>query len=213
VSSCVQWRGDGVASCDDGRVEAGIEERPREQRRPTLTLFCGLPGAGKSTLARRLEDHGAGVRLCTDDWQAALGVGHADTDFHERLQVHLYRHGLTLLRAGTDVILEDGLWMKAERTEKFADARACGAEIRLHVFEVAYETLWSRLQARAATVDPGAYPMTEHELRWAWDLFEPPTAEELATVDTFEIHGGGQIPGGGQGTGTDCGNENTSDGS
>ena len=112
-------------------------------------------------------------------------------DFHERLQRHLYRHGLTLLRAGVDVILEDGLWMAAERTEKFADARACGARIELHVFDVAYEELWSRLQGRGSAADPTAYPMTEQELRWAWDLFEPPSAAELGTVDSYAVHGGG----------------------
>ncbi len=168
-----------------------VSDDRAQQRRPTLTLFCGLPGAGKSTLARRLEAQGRGVRLCTDDWQAALGVSHADADFHERLQPHLYRHGLTLLRAGVDVILEDGLWLRSERTEKFADARACGARIELHVFEVAYEELWSRLRRRGSGADPTAYPMTEHELRWAWDLFEPPSAEELATIDAYAVHTGG----------------------
>ena len=169
------------------------DERPA-RRRPTLTLFCGLPGAGKSTLARRLEAHGHGVRLCTDDWQAALGVSHADTDFHERLQPQLYRHGLTLLRAGVDVILEDGLWQRSERTEKFADARACGARLHLHVFDVAYEVLRSRLRGRRSAGDPSAYPMTEQELRRAWDLFEPPSADELATVDSYTVHGGGLTP-------------------
>ena len=76
---------------------------------PTLTLFCGLPGSGKTTLARRLEAEDAGVRICTDDWQAELGVPHQDVGFHDRLQPVLYRHALALLEHGTDVILEDGL--------------------------------------------------------------------------------------------------------
>ena len=167
------------------------DHQPPPRRVPTLTLFCGLPGAGKSTLARRLEADGRGVRLCTDDWQAALEVSHADGEFHERLQVHLYRHGLTMLRAGVDVILEDGLWLRAERAEKFADARACGARIQLHVFDVPYETLWSRLRERGSAADPTAYPMTEQELRWAWDLFEPPSDDELAIVDAYDVHRGG----------------------
>lgn len=160
---------------------------------PTLTLFCGLPGAGKSTLARRLELQGRGVRLATDDWRARLGVSHADADFHERLQRLIYGHGLALLRHGVDVILEDGLWMTDERTEKFADARACGARIELHVFEVPYETLWARLRRRGQE-EPAAYPMTEEELRWAWSLFQPPSADERAAVDACTVHTGGRDP-------------------
>ena len=157
---------------------------------PTLTLFCGLPGAGKTTLARRLEAGGTGVRICTDDWQAELGQPHADGEFQGRLQVVLYRHALDLLRRGTDVILEDGLWLRDERTKKFCDARTCGARIDLHVFDVSLDTLWSRLQGRNESAAPGAYPMTFDKLRWAWSLFQPPTAEELASVDHYVIHSG-----------------------
>lgn len=157
----------------------------------TLTLFCGLPGSGKTTLAKRLERDGRGIRLCTDDWQAEIGVGYADVDFHERLQPVLYRHALELLRHGTDVILEDGLWRRVERTQKFADARAAGARIELHVFDVPVETLWSRLQGRNDDALVGAFPMTRQELDFAWSVFEPPTPDELSAVDDYCVHSGG----------------------
>ena len=83
------------------------------------------------------------------------------------------------------------MWLRAERTQKFADARACGALIQLHVFDVSYETLWSRLQERGSVADPTAYPMTEQDLRRAWNLFEPPSPDELATVDAYDVHHGG----------------------
>jgi predicted kinase len=81
---------------------------PAERTIPTLTLFCGLPGSGKTTLAKRLEADGAGIRICTDDWQAELGVPHGDV--HGRLQRVLYRHALTrtiriVIRTG-----EQGAW-------------------------------------------------------------------------------------------------------
>jgi predicted kinase len=172
-------------------VDSPLTGADRVATSPTLTLFCGLPGAGKTTLARRLEALGRGVRLCTDDWQAAMGVPHTDTDFHERLQPVLYRHALDLLRHGTDVILEDGLWQQTERAEKFGDARACGARIELHVFDVPTATLWTRLQARNDDGGAGAYPITRSELEWAASVFQPPTSDELARVDRFEIHHGG----------------------
>lgn len=161
------------------------------KRLATLTLFSGLPGAGKTTLARRLEHEGGGVRLATDEWQERLGIPHSESDFHERLQVALYQHALVLLRRGVDVILEDGLWMKAERAQKFADARSCGALIDLHVFEVDYDTLWGRLQRRNSEGPAGAAPITSEQLRAAWDLFEPVSADELRQVDSSRTHTGG----------------------
>ena len=164
---------------------------PSTRSGPTLTLFCGLPGSGKSTLARRLEAEGRGVRLSTDEWQATLGIGHTETDFHGRLQLVLYRHALALLRQGVDVILEDGLWMREERTEKFADARSCSARIELHVFDVDYDTLWERLRGRNDQAASTDYPMTEDELRWAWSIFQPLSARELKEVDSYALHTGG----------------------
>jgi predicted kinase len=155
---------------------------------PTVTLFCGLPGAGKTTLARKLAGEGKGVRICTDEWQHDLGVSPTDADFHERLQGLLYRHALELLRCGCDVILEDGLWRAEERAEKVEDARQCGARIELHVFELPIETLWARLRERNAAGAEGAVPITREDLQAAWSVFEPPSVAELALVDAWWRH-------------------------
>jgi predicted kinase len=178
-------------SCDHGNVSKSRSDDARVAALPKVTLFCGLPGSGKTTLAKRLEAEGVGIRLCTDDWQGELGVDHTNADFHDRLQPLLYRHALTLLRHGVSVILEDGLWMAQERAEKFRDARACGSRIDLHVFDVPYDTLWNRLQDRNQEATPGAYPITEDELRRAWNLFQLPSPEELARVDSYQFHTGG----------------------
>ena len=91
----------------------------------TLTLFCGLPGSCKTTLAKKLKELSNGIRICTDDWQSDLGAeaGAVEDDFHERLQSRLHKLSLELLDDHQDVKLEDGLWMARERAERFADTR------------------------------------------------------------------------------------------
>lgn len=41
---------------------------------PRLIIVCGLPGAGKTTHAKRLVTELGGIRFSPDDWMNALGI-------------------------------------------------------------------------------------------------------------------------------------------
>ena len=41
---------------------------------PTLIVICGLPGAGKTTLAKQIEHDLPALRLTPDDWMTALSI-------------------------------------------------------------------------------------------------------------------------------------------
>jgi len=45
----------------------------------TLFLICGLPGSGKTTLAKQLELAHSALRLCPDEWIATLMGDVTDT--------------------------------------------------------------------------------------------------------------------------------------
>ena len=70
-----------------------------------VLLVCGMPGAGKTTLARRLAEERGGVRLTPDEWLGAVGVDAHDAPARRRLERLLWDHGLDLaVRGLTEVV-------------------------------------------------------------------------------------------------------------
>ncbi len=53
---------------------------------PRLVLISGLPGAGKSALARRFEAEIPAIRLSGDEWMVALGFDIQDEQARDRIE-------------------------------------------------------------------------------------------------------------------------------
>ena len=149
----------------------------------TLLLMCGLPGAGKTTLAKQLEGERAALRLTPDEWIVRL-FGASLTpptldwcrDPVEAVQWTVAARALAL---GINVILDFGFWSRAEREEFRARARALGAGSEVHFLDVPRAVLSARLTERNADLPPYAFPVTEAQLDLWWSLFEPPGTDEL----------------------------------
>jgi predicted kinase len=160
----------------------------KTNKRPILYAFCGLPGAGKSTVARELEKTTGAIRLNVDEWVAALGVDFWDDAFRHKLDRRLYAHGLALLNHGQSIIVEDNLWTRVERDEQRDTARKLGVAIELHYFELPFDELWRRLQIRNAKGAHGTVPITKELLKQCWSKFEQVDKAELALFDSHAIH-------------------------
>ncbi|MFI5914770.1 AAA family ATPase [Dactylosporangium sp. NPDC051541] len=151
--------------------------------RPTLILLCGLPGSGKTTLARRLATEVPAVRLCADEWLTDLGVDLFDTSTRVRLERRFWRLAQDLLRQGQSVVMESGFWLRADRDEKRAAARALGAAVELRYLDVPLDELARRLEARNAAAPWATAAITRELLELHAPLFEPPDADELEQFD------------------------------
>ncbi|WP_328907850.1 AAA family ATPase [Streptomyces sp. NBC_00234] len=150
-------------------------------RRPRLVLVCGLPGAGKTTVARTLEYELSAVRLCPDEWLTELGFDLFDGAARDRVEQSLWRHAQALLAAGVVVILENGFWERSERDEKRLRARGLGADVELRYLDVPMEELERRIALR--NQEPGSVVLTNELLRSSQSQFEAPTQAELDLFD------------------------------
>ena len=157
-------------------------------QRPVLITFCGLPGSGKTTIAKEVAKTAGAVRLNVDEWVAALGVDFRDDAFRHRLHARLYELGLTLLKLGQSIILEDGVWRRDERDRLRDVAHQLGAAIEMHYFDVPFDELWRRLEARNALGAHGTVPITKELLEACWRRFQRPDAAELALFDRYVVY-------------------------
>jgi predicted kinase len=153
-----------------------------------LVLMCGLPGSGKTTLARRLSGELPAIRLCTDEWQAALRVSHSDEVFHDLLEDQLWKFGKNLIRIGQTVIFEKGLWRRSERDEKRREAAELGIDTELHYFDVPLDELARRLEARNAEARAHECPVTAGQMQDYAKIFQPPDEAELALFARSVVH-------------------------
>jgi predicted kinase len=150
---------------------------------PTLRLLCGLPGSGKTTRAKELEAAGQGVLLNADEWVCQLYPDDAEAAARddrkglvEQVQWELVER---LLTSGISVILDWGVWMRAERDHYRKRARDLGASVQTVFVDAPIEILHKRVAQRNLDLPPGTFSISVEELdEWA-ALFEPPTHDEL----------------------------------
>jgi predicted kinase len=153
---------------------------------PTLHLTCGLPGSGKTTLARRLEVERDAKRLTKDEWVLAAGGDLYDEQLRVRVEAQLIERAFELLTAGRSCILDFGLWSREERDALRLRARAQGVRVELHVLDVELDELVRRSARRYADAPHTTVEMSAEQLAvWA-SIFETPTDAERRLFDSAD---------------------------
>jgi predicted kinase len=150
-------------------------------------MICGLPCAGKTTLARQLEHEQNALRLTPDEWIVRLyGAdvsGEALDAARDPVEDVLWDLAARVLVLGVDVILDFGFWTRGEREGFRSRATQLGARSELHFLNVPEETLLTRLAARNGDLPPGTFWIDEARMREWYRLFEAPTEDELLPRD------------------------------
>ncbi|MEU6918888.1 AAA family ATPase [Streptomyces olindensis] len=160
--------------------------RSMPSRPPLCVLMAGLPGSGKTTLARVFTARGF-VRLSVDEemWRrhGVYGVDFPRGTFPtlerpvlEDLAVELRNH----LEAGHDVVVDHGFWTPDDRARWRGIATDAGATPVLVYLAASHDELWARISKRNKdhAHDPNAIYFSESDLQRYRTRFIPPGLDE-----------------------------------
>ena len=154
--------------------------------KPTVYLLCGLPGSGKTTYAKKLEEQGA-ARLTVDEEvfnRVGKNFNSESLDQHEKNIKEEYKERLRKeIQERRSVVLDYGFWKKSERDEYKQLAEELGGEWKLYFFDVPSDILKSRVVLRNENDSENNHVISEELLERFILGFEKPTdeGEEIIT--------------------------------
>ena len=157
----------------------------RKYRMAKVILICGKICSGKSTYAEKLRIENNAVLLSIDEIMLALFglyVGDKHDEYVEKTEKYLFDKSVEIIETDINVILDWGLWTKAERiyAREFYSTRKIEHEI--HFIDISDETWRERLDKRNRSIARGetiAYPVDDNLAAKFGAIFEMPQKDEI----------------------------------
>ena|SRR3990172_5057233 len=174
-----------TSSPDVRRVLERLGPLPEPSPRPALVVLVGLPGVGKSTLARRLAALAQVAVVGSDDVRKILfSHPHYTDGEHARVFNAAYATLAELLRQGVSAVFDATNLRESARRKAYKIARDTDSHLVVVEVTAAPEVVRQRMEAR----DNGADPQDRSDATWEVYQAMAETAEPLRrrhyTVDT-----------------------------
>jgi predicted kinase len=165
----------------------------------TAHLIHGYLCAGKTTVAKELERRLGAVRFSPDEMMISLYGGNPPDDpwtrekfddYFRRVRTVMDELWPRALLAGADVILDFGLWSRADRDATRSLAANAGAQTRMYFVRCSDATARMRCRERNDNLE-GSFHIDEEAFETLRSRFEPLGSDEeceLIETDHRGIH-------------------------
>lgn len=148
-------------------------------------LVCGTICSGKSTYSAKLKVKRKAVimscdEIMTDMFDKQLGDKHEE--ILSKVMNYTNKKSVEIIKAGTSVIIEYGLWSKEDRKETRDFFNKHGIETELHYVKVDEETWNKHIAKRNADIEKGLsndYYVDENLKQKVKSIFEEPDETEI----------------------------------
>lgn len=166
--------------------------------RPALALTGGLPGTGKSRLARELEERAGFFRISsdvarkelaglapTDSAKADFGAGIYTEAWNERTYGECLRRAEELLRDGRRVVVDASFREEAQRRRFLDLAGRLALPARFFLRTAPDEVLYERLARRGKGSVSDADWAVSRQAAQRWEPFSPATGAAVTEIGHF----------------------------
>jgi hypothetical protein len=155
--------------------------------KPIVYMMLGLPGSGKTTYSKKLQED-LGIQRFSIDVEYFDMVGnnqneHRDFVIEKQISLGIKKKVSEILKSGQSVILDYCPWTKSERDKYRKFIEECGAECRIIYFDVPEEELLKRHRNRNKLNSNDYQYMTPEMLKDFYIRFEPPHDEKIEIIN------------------------------
>jgi len=140
-------------------------------------MLYGFVGAGKTTFAKKLEKETGALRFTNDEWVISLYGNNPliekFDEYYGRTTKLLLDIALKCLKAGVDIILDDGFWSRSRRDKMKDRITKAGANFQLYYIKCSDEVMKQRTLKRSEDPSEGAFYIDKAAIKTFKKRFEP----------------------------------------
>ena len=163
------------------------------KKQPIAYVICGFIGAGKTTFARKLEKETGAIRVTKDEWIIKIFGNKITLDnnfevYDKNITELATNIAFKILKAGKDVILDEGFWVKSQRDDIKKKILQVGAKPIFYYVESSVEKMKERVINRSKNPTKDSFEISEEMFNSYLKYWQAPDeSENIKVVKSSEL--------------------------